>query len=281
MKRILFFCLCAIVMTSCVENSTEYKNLQSENEMLKAEKIRTAYDMEDMISTLNDIHEGIQSLRETENYLTIEPTGELSVSKQTQIKNNIRLIAEKLQANREQLASLEDRLKKSNIQSAALQTSIERLNAEITQKALMIASLQEELAKKDIHIRELDEQMENLSLTATTQALKITAQDKAMHQAFYCFGTKKELKEQEILTGGGLFAKPKVLQGNFNRDYFLSVDTRDKTEIQLFARKAKVHSNHPDNSYSYVKDQNGNLTLVVVEPELFWSLSKYLVIEVG
>ena len=281
MKRILFFCLSAIVITSCVENSTEYKNLQSENEKLRAEKIRTAYDMEEMISTLNDIHEGVQSLRETENYLTIEPSGELSVSKQTQIKNNIRLIAETLQSNRDQLALLEERLKKSNIQSAALQNSIERLNAEINQKALMIASLQEELAKKDIHIRELDEQMENLSLTATTQALKINAQDKEMHQAFYCFGTKKELKAQEILTGGGLFTKTKALQGNFNRDYFLSVDTRDKTEIQLFSRKAKVHSNHPGNSYIYVKDQNGNLTIVVTEPELFWSLSKYLVIEVG
>ena len=281
MKRIVFFCLSAIVMTSCVENSTEYKNLLSENETLRAEKIRTAYDMEEMISTLNDIHEGIQSLRESENYLTIEPSGELSVSKQTQIKNNIRLIAETLQSNREQLALLEARLKNSNIQSAALQNSIERLTAEINQKAQMIASLQEELAKRDIQIQELDEQMENLSLTATTQALKISAQDKEMHQAFYCFGTKKELKEQEILTGGGLFSKPKALQGNFNRDYFLSVDTRDKTEIQLFSRKATVHSNHPINSYMYTKDQNGNLTIVVIEPELFWSLSKYLVIEVG
>jgi hypothetical protein len=118
-------------------------------------------------------------------------------------------------------------------------------------------------------------------LTASAQGRTISNQDRELHLAYYCFGTKKELKEQEILTGGGLFSKTKALQGNFNRDYFLAVDTREKTEIQLFTRKAKIHSNHPGNSYTYIKDPNGNLTLVVVEPELFWSLSKYLVIEVG
>ena len=281
MKRILFFCLCVIVMSSCVEQSDKYKNLQLENEILKADKTRTAFDMEDMISTLNDIYVDMQTLRESENYLTIEPSGELSVDKQTQIKNNIRLIGETLQANRKQLAALEERLKNSNIQSDALRKTIERLNIEINQKAQMIAVLQEDLSKKDIHIRELDEQIENLTLTAMAQDRTISDQDKELHMAYYCFGTKKELKDQDILTGGGLFTKAKVLQGNFNRDYFLSVDTRDGTEIQLFAKKAKVQTNHPVNSYIFAKELNGNLVLVVTEPELFWSLSKYLVIEVG
>ena len=288
MKRILFFCLSAIVISSCVEKSEKYKNLQSENEIMRAEKLRTANDMEDMISTLNDIYTDMQSLREAENYLTIEPSGEFSVDKQTQIKNNIRLIAETLQSNRKQLATLEERLKNSNIQSDALRKTIAGLNAEINQKAQLIASLQEDLAKKDIRIQELDEQIENMALISTAQEQTIThqeqtisVQDKEFHLAYYCFGSKKELKDQDILTGGGLFTKTKVLQGNFNREYFLSLDTRDHTEIQLFARKAKVHTNHPGNSYRYDKDQNGNLIFVVVEPELFWNLSKYLVIEVG
>ena len=280
MKRILFFFLSAIVITSCVEKSDKYKNLQSEIEILRAEKIRTTYDMEDMITTLNDIYTDMQSLREAENYLTIEPSGELSVDKQTQIKNNIRLIAETLQSNRQQLATLEERLKNSNIQSDALRKTIERLNAEINQKAQMISALQEELAGKDIRIQELDEHIENLLQTATAQGRIISDQDKELHLAYYCFGTRKELREQDILTGGGLFSSTKVLQGNFNRDYFLSLDIRENTEIQLFTRKAKVHTNHPENSYVYTKDQNGNLTLVITEPNLFWSMSRYLVIEV-
>ena len=281
MKRILFFCLSAIVITSCVENSAEYKKLKSENETLRAEKIRTAYDLDDMISTLNDIQDDIQSIREAENYLTIEQSGELSVDQREQIKSNIRLIATTLQSNREQLASLEEQLKNSNIQSSALQKTIERINAELNQKVQMIASLQEELARRDIRIQELHEDIEKLATATSIQAQTISVQDKELHQAFYCFGTKKELREQDILTGGGLFSKTKALQGNFNRDYFVSVDYRDETEIPLYNRKAKVHSNHPDNSYLFAKDSNGNLTLVITAPEVFWSLSKYLVIEVG
>lgn len=56
---------------------------------------------------------------------------------------------------------------------------------------------------------------------------KLNAQDKALHTAYYCFGTSKELKEQKILSGGGLFSKSKVLQSGFNKDYFISIDIRE------------------------------------------------------
>jgi len=52
MKRILFFCLSIILITSCAENSAEYKKLQSENERLKVEKAKTVADLDNMISTL-------------------------------------------------------------------------------------------------------------------------------------------------------------------------------------------------------------------------------------
>ena len=281
MKRILLFCLSAIVITSCVENSAEYKKLQSENELLRIDRLKTVADLDDMISTLNDIQTDIQTIRETENYLVIQQEGELSKSKQEQIKQDILLIAQTLKTNKEQLAALEEKLSSSNVQLSGLQRTIERINAELNQKTLMVASLQEELAKKDIQIQDLQEELANLAQTTSIQAQQITEQDQELYGAFYCFGTKKELKEQDILTGGGLFAKTKVLQGNFNRDYFLRIDIRNETEIPLYTRKAKVHSNHPANSYMFAKDANGNLTLVVVEPGLFWSLGRYLVIEVG
>lgn len=281
MKRILFFCLSAIVFTSCVENSAEYKKLKSENEMLQIAKAKSFADLDEMITALNDIQADIQTIREAENYLTIEQSGELSVTKQEQIKNDIRLIAQTLKNNKEQLAALEEKMRNSDIQLAGLQQTIQRINAELNQKTLMVASLQEELAKKNIQIQDLQEDLGKLATTTSVQAQRITEQDAELHSAHYCFGTKKELKEQNILTGGGLFSKTKALQGNFNRDYFIRIDIRNTTEIPLFNRKATVHSNHPANSYLFRKDANGNLTLVVVEPELFWSLGRYLVIEVG
>ena len=270
MKRIVLFLLSTALLTaSCVENSSEYQKLKSENEELKADKAKSTEELNEMLSTLNDIQTDIQSIKE-------------------QIRNNMKLIAETLKNNREQLNALQEKLKKSNIQSSALQKTIDRISKELNEKAEMIANLQEELAKKDIRIKELDDivanlnqNVETLNATSAEQTKKINEQDKQLHRAYYCFGTKKELKDQNILTGGGLFSKSKMAKENFNEDYFISIDTREVTSIPLYARKATVRSSHPENSYRFVKDTEGNLTLEIVNAKSFWSMSKYLVVEVG
>ena len=290
MKRILLFLLSTALLTaSCVENSSEYQKLKSENEELKADKAKSTEELNEMLSTLNDIQTDIESIKDAEQYLKIEPSnGEMNANKKEQIRNNMKLIAETLKNNREQLNTLQEKLKKSNVQSSALQKTIDRISKELNEKAQMIAGLQEELAKKDIRIKELDdivanlnENVETLSATTVEQTKKINEQDKQLHRAYYCFGTSKELKEQNILTGGGLFSKSKMAKENFNEDYFISIDTREVTSIPLYARKASVRSNHPENSYRFVKDAEGNLTLEIVNAKSFWSLSKYLVVEVG
>ena len=259
MKRIVLFLLSTALLTaSCVENSSEYQKLKSENEELKADKAKSTEELNEMLSTLNDIQTDIQSIKDAEQYLKIEPTsGEMNANKKEQIRNNMKLIAETLKNNREQLNALQEKLKKSNIQSSALQKTIDRIS------------------------KELNENVETLNATSAEQTKKINEQDKQLHRAYYCFGTKKELKDQNILTGGGLFSKSKMAKENFNEDYFISIDTREVTSIPLYARKATVRSSHPENSYRFVKDAEGNLTLEIVNAKSFWSMSKYLVVEVG
>ncbi|MDH6306102.1 putative nucleic acid-binding Zn-ribbon protein [Parabacteroides sp. PF5-5] len=290
MKRVVLACICAVVLTSCVENSKQYKQLKAENDSLQIENAKNASEINEMLSILNDIEADFQSIRDAENYLNMQQQkgGELTPTAREQIRKNMELIRETLSKNKEQISQLEDRLKKSNVQSAALRKTIDRLTAELDQKATMVVALQEDLAKKNVRIRELDdmvsslnENIEDLSATSAVQAEKLKAQDKALNTAYYCFGTSKELKSQKILTGGGLFAKSKVLQDGFNRDYFISIDVREVTEIPLFAGKAKLKSNHPDGSYEFVKDGEGNITFKITDVKSFWSLGKYLVIEVG
>lgn len=101
-----------------------------------------------------------------------------------------------------------------------------------------------------------------------------------MNTIFYIFGTTKELKEQKILSGGGLFKAKEVMKGDFNKDYFTKADLRTLKEIPLEMKKAKILTNHPEGSYSLVKNDKGLLTLVISDPQNFWSLSKYLVVNV-
>lgn len=290
MKKLLLVCTCATLLVSCGQNSAEYKKLKAENDSLKIENTKSNNEMNEILSTLNDVEADIQSIRDAENYLNMQQQtgGEFSKSNREQIKENMQLISETLKKNKETISQLEEKLKKSGIQSAALRKTISRLSSELDQKATMIVALQEDLAKKNVRIQELDEMVsslnedvENLATTAAAQSDKLNEQDKALNTAYYCFGTSKELKDQKILSGGGLFSKSKVLQSGFNKDYFISVDVREVKEIPLFAGKAKLKSNHPEGSYEFVKDEDGNLTLNITDPRTFWSLGKYLVIEVG
>jgi hypothetical protein len=289
MKKVLLVCAGIAMLTSCAQNSPGYKQMKAENDSLKLENTRYASEMNEMLSTLNDIEADIQSIRDAENYLNIQQQdGELTPGTREHIRENMLLIGETLKRNREQLNLLEEKLKNSNIQSAALKKTISRLTSELDQKTTMIVALQEDLAKKNVRIEELDRQVaslkedvEGLSLTASTQAETLKTQDKTLHTAYYCFGTSKELKSQKILSGGGLFSKSKALQGDFNRDYFISIDIREVTEIPLFSEKAALKSNHPAGSYEFTKDEDRNLTFKITDTKAFWSLGKYLVIEVG
>ena len=283
MKKVLTVCACVALLASCGQQSAEYKKLKAENDSLRIENTKSTEELNEMLSTLNDIEADIQSIRDAENYITIQQQsgGELSQTRREKIKQNMQL-------NRAQISELEEKMKKSGIQSDALRKTVQRLSSELDEKTKMIVALQEDLAKKDVRIQELDEMVsslnedvENLSTTAAAQSEKINEQDKALHTAYYCFGTTKELKDQKILSGGGLFSKSKVLQDGFNKDYFISIDIREVKEIPLFAKKAKLRSNHPDGSYEFVEDEDGNLALIIKDENTFWSLGKYLVIEVG
>lgn len=290
MKKVALVCVCTVLLASCGQNSAEYKKLKAENDSLKLENVKTTSELNDMLTTLNEVETNFQSIRDAENYLNIQQQqdSELTPSSREQIKKNMELITETLKKNKEQITKLEEQLKKSNIQSASLRKTIDRLSAELDQKTTMIVALQEDLARKNVRIQELDqmvselnENVENLSVETKAQKEKLASQDKEINTVYYCFGTSKELKDQKILSGGGLFSKSKVLQPGFNKEYFLAVDMRELSEIPLFAAKAKLKSTHPEGSYEFVKDEDDNLTLKIVDPKTFWSLGKYLVIEVG
>ena len=90
----------------------------------------------------------------------------------------------------------------------------------------------------------------------------------------------KELKDQKILSSGFL-QSTKVLDGAFNKDYFLQIDIREVTRIPLYDKKAKLWSNHPEGTYEFEKGADGNLTFVITDTQRFWSLTKFLIVEVS
>ncbi|HIZ26686.1 MAG TPA: hypothetical protein H9969_06445 [Candidatus Barnesiella merdipullorum] len=289
MKKAITAAIAAsVLMIGCTNQSTEVKRLQAENDSLLQVNAQTTADFNEMIQLINDVEEGFRQMKEAENYLVTQKdaNGEVSLTTREQIKNDMTLVAETLQKNKERLDKLQQQLKQSKNQSASLQKTIERLQTEITEKTELITSLQESLAKRDVRIAELDDavnnltgQVENLATENQQQKEVLQSQDEALNTVYYALGTNKELKEQKIVEGGGLFSSKKVMESDFNKDYFTTADMRKLREIPFDSKKAKFLTKHPEGSYELQKDNEGYLTLVITNPENFWSLSRYLVVE--
>ena len=89
-----------------------------------------------------------------------------------------------------------------------------------------------------------------------------------------------------VASGKGALAQKILEKGDvlksadFNKDYFTQIDIRTTKEIKLYSKRAELLTTHPAKSYELVKDDKGQLTLKITNPKEFWSVSKYLVIQV-
>jgi hypothetical protein len=167
-----------------------------------------------------------------------------------------------------------------------LDRTISRLTLSLEEESAKVVLLQTQLSEKDsliaklgTTVSDLGKNVEVLSSDVQAKEVKIKEQDETIHTAWYVFGTTKELKEQKIVTSDGLFSPQRVLQRDFNKNYFVRIDARNTKSIPLYSTRAKILTNHPKSSYTLEK-QNGNFSLIIVNPSDFWSISKYLVIEV-
>ena len=180
-----------------------------------------------------------------------------------------------MEENKAQIAKLQAMLKSSKNNSAQLKKAVESLTQELVTKQQRIEELQAELASKNIRIQELDADKESLAAENEAKARTVAEQDKAINAAWFVFGTKSELKSQKILQSGDV-----LKNADFNKDYFTQIDIRTTKEIKLYSKRAELLTTHPAGSYELVKDDKGQLTLKITNPKEFWSVSKYLVIQV-
>ncbi len=281
MKRWLFIaCLATLVLPGCQEKKEQNPVAQNYAQNDSLEKIIAQKDNElnDMMGTLNEIQEGFREINEAEGRVTLARDGE-KANKTQQIRENIQFIAKRMERNRDLIAKLRQQLRESSIKGDALKTTIDDLTKQLEEKDQQLQQLRAELDAKDIHISELDETINNLNSNVSNlktessrKTQTINNQDKQLNTAWYVFGTKKELRDQRIME------KNRVLQGNFNKNYFTKIDIRDTKEIKLYSRWAEIKTQHPGSSYTLERDANKLYVLRITNPQLFWSTSKYLVI---
>ena len=284
MKKLLFLSVCVAFLSSC-GNRAQNEALKAQNDSLTVALSERDAELESIMSAFNEVQEGFRLINEAENRVDLQSGAIEGASASQKIKEDIRFISEKLQSNREQIAKLEEQLKNSKYATSQMKKALANLNAELEAKTQQIATLQTELASKNIRIAELDdavaglnENVKDLIAENEVKSATVASQDKALNTAWFVYGTKSELKEQKIISSK-LLQKTKVLENDdFNKDYFTQIDIRTDKTIKLYSKTAEFLTTHPEGTYELVKDNEGLLTLSIVNPNKFWSVSRYLVI---
>jgi chromosome segregation ATPase len=281
MKKIFCMVLCVAALASCTNVKRE-KELTARNDSLTVALNEKNVALDQAMQAIADIQEGFRVINEAEGRVAIQSQGAEGITDAQRLKEDILFIQQKMADNRKQIEDLQKKLATGGAETANLRKVLANLQKELEAKVVRIAALQGELASKNIRIAELDSAV--VMLTGDVNALQeitdvqqgvIEQQITQLNTAWYVYGTAKELKEQNILKNG------KVLSSTeFNKNYFTEIDVRDDKVFPLYAKHAKLLTAHPDGSYEFTKDDEKLLTFHIIDADAFWSVSRYMVIQV-
>lgn len=257
-------------------NNEELIKLRQENRSLQSQVKEKDSSLNESIRIFNEIQENIASIDLKENEIRIKSDDpEFQADQKEWILNEIKEINFLREQNQKKVSQLKKQLAASNAKVSEFETLVDRLMRQISAQETEIANLKQELSDLDKEYTELfDAYREQTELALETM--------KELNEAYYAMGSYKELKENEVVVKEGGFiglGRTEKLKDGFNKNYFTKIDIFKKTSFKIMAEKVNLITEHPSSSYE-IKEDGNNLVLNVKEPKEFWTISKYLVIEI-
>lgn len=286
-KELIVILSCVVLFASCDFGGKS--KLKAEKDSLALELSQRNSELDEFWGVFNEVQEGFRQINIAENRVDLQRGSitEQGSTARDKMRADLEFITKTMADSKEQIAKLEGMLKRNkNNVSANLTQTVENLKNELVEKSNRITELQTELANKNVRIQELDAAVSNLAADVESlakandaKAAAVEEQDRIINRAWFVFGTRSELRDQKIISGGGLFSSTEVLgESDFNHDYFTEIDIRTTKTVQLYSKSAKMMTLHPEGSYTLEKDSKGEYVLNIINGKDFWSLTKYLVI---
>lgn len=201
------------------------------------------------------------------------------------IKDRIEAVNSLLDKQRSKVAELQKLLEKNNSEHAKqMKAALARMQAQLDAKDAEISELKAKIDAKNINIAELksnitkmESNISNLEQQTKQQEEALVAQNELINTGYVAMGSSKELKEQGLLSGGFL-AKKKVNVSGIDESKFKKVDMRSYKSVVIPAKKAKVMTPMPEDSYTITKNDDNTCTLKITDAARFWSQTTFLII---
>ena len=285
MKKLIPLCaIGAVMLAAC--SGEKGKSAADSLEIVTVQYEQASSLNDSLLLLMGDIYDGLDSINMQEGLLYSMEKGGEKFDRRAEVRQNLESIKERLQKNRDLLSQMQARLDKTNGENSVLKKTISDLQARIESQELKIMQLNTQLDNANAEIADLNNQVAKgkEDLQAETAAreqaqAEATAAENLANRVYYAIGTNKELKQNGLLEKKFLGAT-KILQGDFNENYFTAGDKRTLSVINTGGKKVKIWGNVPKGSYEILDNANGTQSVKITNPKQFWERSPYLIIQI-
>jgi uncharacterized coiled-coil protein SlyX len=280
-----------------LNKDSQINELHIETQNLDSVIIKRDSVINELDGIIYEIEENIVAVKNKREQLEFEYR-ESNLTQKARILEDIRLFDTMLEENEKKVEDLNQKLASSQVEIKSFRDRVNRLTSELKNQNEVIDNLKIEIERRDYQLAQMDEKVNELetsllvqndSLAALTDSIsrsseRINYMDRELNKAYWVQGTFKELKENEVLEkeGGflGFIGKNKTIKKDLNVGTFTELDIRKTEIIPLNARKVEMISEHSANSYRLIYQDDLVSYLKIENPEEFWKLTRYAVIEV-
>lgn len=284
MKNLILISVVAFSLSAC--NQAEVDNSNRQKDSLVAVVNQRDSSLNEVLNAFNDVERNLDSVASKQHIISAhsDQPGELKATSKERINAEIAGINELMDQNRAKIAELSRKLKSSGNKNAVLEKTIATLNEQLTQKDQELVVLNAKLLASNAQVAQLQTSVQDLTSQNTEQSRNIAEKTVALHTAYFIVGKSKDLENAKLIDRkGGLLGigKTAKLNSNVDNSKFTRIDYTQMSNIPINSKNIKIITSHATDSYNLdkdAKDKDMVKTLVITNPEKFWSSSKYLVV---
>jgi len=268
------------------EHKRQLAQMEDQQSMFKKQLNTRDSTISDWLQTFDQIESDLGQIKQKQDILSVKSNDtEFTKARRDKILEDITMLNTLIDNNKKKIADLTAKLNNSGASVKGLQAKIASYEGILKKYEADLSALKDTLSKKEFEIKDLNQKIEVKDAAIAQKDETINNQTNSMNTAYLVSGTYKELKEKGIVSREGGFlglGKTGVIAGNVSNDKFSVVDIRNVKTIDVNARAAKLITRHPSNSYTMVKEGDKNMIsrIEINDPDNFWKLSKYAVVEV-
>jgi len=286
------YLLLSLIIFSCTSNNESILNdkiiidslktqLSSKVEVLKSleyEKVNNDSIVNQYALYIEKIKENINEINKQESIINnAKNNSDFITIDTTDVINAIKILSMKLQENESMIEVLSNAVILEKDKNSQFASSVTQLSEQIAKSNREIYFLKEEL-------NSINASFESVFNKYTLQNIKINDLNQKLNQVAFAIGTKTELLNNGVLTkSGGLIGivKSRKLNNDLNTDYFTYTSRLEFRKLILGFKSVKLITSHPTGSFKLHKSSKEKIdSLEILDNDVFWRNSKFLVVEV-